>query len=246
MSSKTNSVIMEIRAGAGGKEAALFAKDLFKMYSKYASSKNWRLKILDSHSTDLGGLKEIVFKIKDDNPYSKMKFEAGVHRVQRIPQTEKGDRIHTSTVSVAVLPAPKSTEVKLDSNDLKFDFFRASGPGGQHVNRRSTAVRATHKPTGIVASSQSERSQHQNKKNALDILRAKISERKQSRKKAKLSGKRKSQIGKAKRAEKIRTYNFHKDRITDHRIGKKWRNINQIVEGNLDPVIRALQKNIKE
>jgi len=241
----TDSVIIEIRAGAGGKEASLFARDLFDMYSNFAKSQGWKRKILEANQTDLGGVKEVVLKIKGDNVFSKLKQEGGVHRVQRIPETEKGGRIHTSTATVAVLPQPKKKDVKINSTDLEISFFRSSGPGGQNVNKRETAVRITHKPTGITVSSQTERNQQKNKKNALDILRARLSDRKKQKQKSKLKGNRRSQIGKAMRAEKIRTYNFHKDRITDHRIGKKWRNIDRIITGNLSPIIKAFQKQKK-
>ena len=239
-----SSVIMEIRAGAGGREAALFAADLSKMYSKYAASQNWKQKILDSHLTELGGIKQITFEINGEDVFSKMKYEAGVHRVQRIPETEKSGRIHTSTATVAVLPKPKSTEIKIRPDQLKIDFFRASGPGGQYVNTRDTAVRITHIPTGLVVTSQTERNQLQNKENALSILSARLLEKKQTEEISKLGGERKAQIGWAMRAEKIRTYNFPQDRVTDHRIKKKWHNIEDIMDGKLDKMIRTLQKNL--
>jgi len=201
------SIIVEIRAGAGGDEAALFAADLFNMYSKYADSKHWKLKVLDSHKTDLGGLKEIVFELTGSDVYSKMKYEGGVHRVQRIPATEKSGRIHTSTAS----------------DDLKIETFRASGPGGQYVNRRETAVRITHLPTGIVVASQSQRNQAANKETALSILAAKLLELQTQKANEKLQEKRKSQVGRMERSEKIRTYNFPQDRVTDHRIKSKHR-----------------------
>lgn len=234
-------IIVEIRAGAGGEEAALFVKDLFKMYSKYALSRGWRHKILDSNQTELGGFKEIIFEIKDGNVFEKMKYEGGVHRVQRIPETEKSGRIHTSTASVAILPKPRKTEIKIKPTDLKIDFYCASGPGGQYVNKRQTAVRITHLPSGIVVTSQTERNQLQNKENALAILGAKILERAREIEETKLSDKRKTQIGWAKRAEKIRTYNFPQDRLTDHRIKKSWHNLPAIMEGNLEPIFKSLQ-----
>lgn len=239
-----NSIIMEIRAGAGGEEAALFAADLFKMYSKYAVSQDWKQKTLDSHLTELGGIKQITFEIKGENTFSKMKYEAGVHRVQRIPETEKSGRIHTSTATVAVLPKPKSTEVNIRQDQLKIDYYRASGPGGQYVNTRDTAIRITHIPTGLVVTSQTERSQFQNKENALSILSARLLEKKQQEEVSKLGGERKAQIHAAKRAEKIRTYNFPQDRITDHRIKKKWHNLEDIMDGKLDKMLKTLQKTL--
>jgi len=238
------SIIFEIRAGVGGEEAALFARDLFRMYSKYAQIEGWQQKILDSHPTDLGGVKEIIFKLEGEDVFSKMKYEAGVHRVQRIPKTEKTGRIHTSTVSVAVLPMPKGAEIKINPQDLKIDFYKASGPGGQYVNKRMTAVRITHLPTGIVVTSQTERSQQQNKENAISILEAKLFEKKKKEEIEKLGKERKNQIGWAKRAEKIRTYNFPQDRVTDHRIKKTWRNIENILEGKLTSIIEELRKKI--
>jgi len=242
--SEQNSVIMEIRAGAGGNEAALFAADLFKMYSKYAVSQNWKLKTLDSHSTELGGIKQIIFELKGENTFSKMKYEGGVHRVQRIPETEKSGRIHTSTATVAVLPKPKTAEIKIKPDDIKVDFFHSSGPGGQNVNKRMTAIRITHLPTGLVVVSQNERNQLQNKENALSILAARLLEKKQVEETAKMGGERKAQIGLAQRAEKIRTYNFPQDRITDHRIKKKWHNLENIMNGKLDKIIKTLQRSI--
>jgi len=241
---QSQAVIVEIRAGAGGEEASLFVGDLFRMYSKYAENQNWRQKILSSHSTELGGFKEIIFELKDGDVFSKMKWEGGVHRVQRIPETEKSGRIHTSTASVAVLPKPKKAEIKINPQNLKIDFYGASGPGGQYVQKRHTAVRITHWPSGVVVTSQTERNQLQNKENAMSILEAKLLEKKELEESTKISGKRKAQIGMAKRAEKIRTYNFPQDRITDHRIGKKWHNIAEIMAGRLDKVIEALGKNL--
>ncbi len=234
-------VIVEIRAGTGGAEAALFAGDLFRMYSKYAAIQNWQQRTLDSHPTELGGFKEIIFELKDGDVFSKMKYEGGVHRVQRIPETEKGGRIHTSTVSVAILPKPKRTEIKINPADLKIDFYKASGPGGQYVNKRMTAVRITHLPSGTVVTSQTERNQLQNKENAMSILEARILEKREMEATEKISGKRKAQIGEAKRAEKIRTYNFPQDRVTDHRIKKNWHNIEGIMAGKLEPIIKSLQ-----
>ncbi len=234
-------VIVEIRAGTGGEEAALFTANLFRMYSKYASLQNWKQKILDSRPSDLGGFKEIIFELKDGDVFSKMKYEGGVHRVQRIPETEKSGRIHTSTASVAVLAKPKKAKLKIRPDELKIDFYRASGPGGQYVNKRETAVRITHLPSGIVVTSQTERNQLQNKENAFSILEAKILEKKGREEAEKIGDKRKAQIGWAKRAEKIRTYNFPQDRATDHRIKKSFRNLEGIMDGKLEPIIKSLQ-----
>ena len=235
-------VIVEIRAGTGGQEACLFTGDLFRMYSKYGQSQGWQQKILDSHPNELGGFKEIIFEFKNGDIFSKMKYEGGVHRVQRIPETEKGGRVHTSTSSVAILQKPKGAQIKIKPGDLKTDFYKASGPGGQYVNKRMTAVRITHLPSGLVVTSQTERNQLQNKENALAILAAKLLERKEIAETEQISGERKAQIGWAKRAEKIRTYNFPQDRVTDHRIKKSWHNIEKIMAGDLDPIIKSLQK----
>lgn len=242
--SKNYSAILEIRAGAGGDEAALFASDLYKMYSRYAEARNWHIKVLDSHSIGIGGYKEIIFEVKG-NTYNELKNEAGVHRVQRIPETEKMGRIHTSTASVAVLPKPQKTEIKIRTDELKIDVFRSPGPGGQNVNKRETAVRITHLPTGTVVTSHTERNQAQNKENALAILSARILEKKEEERARTLGGKRNEQIGKAMRAEKIRTYNFPQDRVTDHRIKKSWHGIEEIMSGNLDKIIETLQQELK-
>jgi peptide chain release factor 1 len=236
-------VIVEIRAGAGGEEAALFAGDLFRMYSKYGQLQGWQQRTLDSHSTGLGGFKEIIFEFKNGDVFSKMKYEGGVHRVQRIPQTEKSGRVHTSTASVAVLPKPKKTAIKIKPEDLKVDFYRASGPGGQYVNKRETAVRITHLPTGLVVTSQTERNQLKNKENALTILEARLLEKKETETAEKFGDKRKTQIGRAKRSEKIRTYNFPQDRVTDHRIKKTFHNIEGVMDGKLEKIIENLEKN---
>ena len=238
------SVIIEIRAGTGGEEAALFTKDLFRMYSKYAQLYSWKQRILDSRESALGGYKEIIFNLSNSNVFSKMQYEGGVHRVQRIPETEKSGRIHTSTATVAVLPKPKKAQIKMNPSDLKIDFYRASGPGGQNVNKRETAVRIAHLPSGIIVTSQTERNQLQNKENAMAILEAKILEQKEIQEQEKLHGRRKAQIGWAKRAEKIRTYNFPQNRLTDHRIKKSWKNLEEIFEGNLDSVIENLSTNL--
>jgi len=244
MAEESQSAIIEIRAGTGGGEAALFVSDLHRLYSKYAQSQGWNQRILSSHSTGIGGLKEIVFELKGKETFSKMKYEGGVHRVQRIPKTEKSGRVHTSTVSVAVLQKPKKEEIKIKPESLRIDIYRSSGPGGQNVNKRETAVRITHLPTGITANSQTQRNQLQNKENAMSILQAKILEKRDSEKEEEIRGKRKTQIGWAKRAEKIRTYNFPQSRITDHRIKKKWHNIEEVMDGKLDKIIKSLQKKL--
>ncbi|MDP3093288.1 MAG: PCRF domain-containing protein [bacterium] len=249
-SSLSSAAIIEIRAGVGGKEAALFADDLFSMYSSFARLQNWQEKILDSSSTELGGLKEIIFELRpsskkqgENDVFGKMKHEAGVHRVQRIPETEKSGRVHTSTATVAVFKKPRGTgDFKINPGEMKIDFFNATGPGGQNVNKRKTAVRITHLPSGTVITSRAERSQLQNKENALAILAARLSEQKMLAEEASLSGTRKSQIGWAKRAEKIRTYNFPQDRLTDHRIKKSWHHLEGIMEGKIAPIIDELQK----
>jgi len=234
------SIIIEIRAGAGGEEAALFAGDLLRMYLRYAESNNWEAAVLDKNLSDMGGCKSAVLKIKGEDVFEKMKYEGGVHRVQRVPKTEKGNRIHTSTASVAVLKIPSKTEVNINPNDLKMDFFKSSGHGGQNVNKRETAVRITHIPTGIVVSSQTQRNLEQNKQAALNILRARIFKKQSQEKEKEISEERRSQIGTAQRAEKIRTYNFPQDRVTDHRIKKSWRQIEDILDGKLNPIIKKL------
>ncbi|MBU3918516.1 peptide chain release factor 1 [Patescibacteria group bacterium] len=234
-----NESIIEIRAGAGGDEAGLFAANLFNMYSKYAESQNWEARTLSSNQTDIGGYKEIIFSIKGKNSFSKLKNEAGVHRVQRIPETEKSGRIHTSTVSVAILPKAKKSDIEIKSDDLQIDTYKSSGPGGQNVNKRETAIRITHLPTGIVVTSQNERNQAQNKENALSIIRTKVVEIQEQRQIEKIGSKRKDQVGQAMRAEKIRTYNFPQNRLTDHRIKKTWHNLDQVMAGELDEIISA-------
>lgn len=239
---KVDSIIIEIRAGAGGEEAALFAADLFRMYSKYAQSQEWPTKVLDSQKTELGGIKQIIFEIKNENAWPKMKYEGGVHRVQRIPETEKSGRIHTSTATVAILPKAKKAQIKIDPKDLKIDIYKSSGAGGQYVNKRETAVRIIHLPTGLIVTCQNERNLLQNKENALKVLEARLLEKKQREEEEKIKGKRKSQIGWAMRAEKIRTYNFPQDRITDHRFKKSWHNIERIIDGGLEPIIKTISR----
>lgn len=234
--------IIEIRAGTGGNEASLFAGDLFKMYSKYAAIKNWRQKVLDSSQNEIGGIKEIIFEISGGNVFNEMKFEGGVHRVQRIPKTEKAGRVHTSTATVAVLAKPKSSDFKIRPGDLRIDCFCSSGPGGQYVNKTESAVRITHIPTGIAVASQTERSQLQNKENAMSILMARLLEKKEMEEQEKQGGNRNSQIGGAKRAEKIRTYNFPQDRVTDHRLKKSWHGIEKIMDGEIEDIISTLKQ----
>lgn len=237
------SIIIEIRAGTGGDESSLFVADLFKMYSRYAAIQNWQQKILSSNQSEMGGFKEIILELssKNDSPFSKMEQEGGVHRVQRIPKTEKMGRVHTSTASVAVLLKPKQEEIKIRPEEIKIDLFRSSGPGGQNVNKRETAVRITHIPTGMVVASQTERNQLENKENAMAILMAKLLEKREAEDIGSMTEKRRAQIKWAKRAEKIRTYNFPQDRITDHRINKKWHNLEEIMNGQLEPIIKAFQ-----
>lgn len=235
-------VIMEIRAGAGGEEAAIFAADLFRMYTKYAQSQGWGFSIIDSSRTTLGGFKEVILEINGTNAFDKLKNESGVHRVQRVPSTEKNGRLHTSTATVAVLPKVEAAEVKINPQDLQIDAVRSSGPGGQNVNKRSTAVRVVHLPTNITVFSQTERSQPQNKEIALEILRAKLYDLKQQETLAQVGAERRQQIGGAERSEKIRTYNFPQNRITDHRLNKSWHNLETILEGKMDVMVKAFKK----
>lgn len=239
------SIIMEIRAGTGGDEAGLFAADLHKMYSRYADSKEWQNKTLDFNQSDVGGIKKITFEIKGENAYNELQYEGGVHRVQRIPETEKRGRVHTSTATVAVFLKPKFDQTQIKPEDIEIDFYRSSGPGGQYVNKRETAVRILHKPTGIIATCQTERSQGANKETALGILEAMLLQKQEQDRMEQEAGNRKDQIKWAKRAEKIRTYNFPQNRITDHRINKKWHNLEKIIEGNLKPVVKVLKEKIE-
>jgi len=263
----TNKIILEIRAGAGGNEAAIFAGDLARMYQKYAEKNGWKFVALDYNQTSLEGYKTLIAEISNpstssgqvpsagpsavssgpngsgQNLYEILKQESGVHRVQRIPKTEKSGRVHTSTASVAILPFVEPQEIQINQGDLEVSFFRSSGPGGQNVNKVETAVRVVHKPTGIVVSSQAGRSQHANREQAMEVLRAKLFEQKQIEEQSKMGTARKEQIGTADRSEKIRTYNFPDDRITDHRINKKFHNIEKILDGDLDPIMKAFVKN---
>lgn len=245
MGQERNEIIIEIRAGTGGEEAALFANTLFEMYKKYAALEGWQVAVLDYNRTTLGGYKNMVFEISGKNVWQKMEFESGVHRVQRIPETEKSGRVHTSTATVAVLPKAKETDIEIKPDEIEMSFYRSGGPGGQNVNKVSTAVRILHKPSGIVVSSQEERSQAQNKERALEILRTKLLDAKREREEGKVTEERRRQIGSAERAEKIRTYNFPQDRITDHRIKKSWSNMEKILEGNLDPMTEELNKQLR-
>ena len=238
----TNKIIMEIRAGAGGDEAAIFAGDLARMYQRYAAKRGWGFGIIDANETTINGYKSLTAEIKGEGSYEAYKHESGVHRVQRVPKTEKSGRVHTSTASVAVLPIVEAREVNINPNDLEVTFSRAGGPGGQNVNKVETAVRIHHKPSGIVVGSREERSQNANREKALEILRAKLYEIEQVRVSGNVGDIRREQIGTADRSEKIRTYNFPDDRITDHRLGKKWHNIEKIMEGEMDPIVKAFQK----
>jgi len=234
--------IVEIRAGTGGDEAALFAADLFRMYSKYAEKKGYKISITDSHPTPLGGFKEITFIVEGPYAYRNLKYESGVHRVQRIPQTESGGRIHTSSASVVVLPEAEDVDVEINPDDLKIETYRAGGPGGQHVNMTDSAVRITHIPTGIVVTCQDERSQHKNKAKALRILRARLKDLELRKRESELRKKRKSFIGSGDRSEKIRTYNFPQGRVTDHRINLTVYRLDDILDGELDLVVEELLK----
>ena len=236
-------IILEVRAGAGGDEAAIFAGNLVRMYQRYAARKGWGFSVVDSTPGNIGGFKTFVGKMSGEGIYNSLRQESGTHRIQRVPTTEKSGRIHTSTATVAILPEVEAKEININPNDLEVTFSRAGGPGGQNVNKVETAVRVHHKPTGIVISSRAERSQHANREAAMSILRAKLYEAQRQAEFQKISSERKELVGTADRSEKIRTYNFPDDRITDHRIGKKWHNIEKILEGDLDPVVKAFEKN---
>lgn len=233
-------VFLEIRAGAGGEEAALFAADLFRMYTRYAERNGWKVVIMDMNETGIGGFKEVIAEIQGKNVWSKLKYECGVHRVQRVPTTEAGGRVHTSTATVAVLAEPDDVEVTVDEKDLRIDTFRAGGKGGQHVNKTDSAVRITHLPTGIVVSCQNERSQHQNRVVAMKVLRARLYEIEEKKRQSEISNMRRSMVGSGDRSEKIRTYNFSQNRITDHRIGLTLYRLDAALDGGLEELIQAL------
>ncbi len=239
-------VIMEIRAGAGGNEAGLFAADLFRMYSKYAEDKSWKINLINSNRTGIGGFKEVIFEVKGDDVFKKMKYESGVHRVQRVPKTEKSGRVHTSTATVAVFPEAKETDFKIDPQDIRIDVFRSSGPGGQSVNTTDSAVRVTHLPTNTVVSCQDEKSQIKNRERALKVLRSRLLAAEEERKAKEEASARKMQIGTGSRSEKIRTYNFPQDRMTDHRIKLTLKNLREILNGKLDPAISKLEEEDKK
>lgn len=233
-------VIVEIRGGAGGEEAALFAADLLRMYTRYAERQGWRTEILDASPTDIGGFKEVIFLIEGDGAYSRLKYESGVHRVQRVPDTEASGRIHTSTVTVAVLPEAEEVDIEINPNDLKIDTYCAGGAGGQHVNKTESAVRITHIPTGIVVQCQDEKSQMKNRDKAMRVLRARVLERAQEAAHAEVADARKSQVGTGDRSERIRTYNFPQGRVTDHRVGVTLHKLDMVLEGDVDDIINVL------
>jgi len=238
--------IVEIRAGTGGEEAALFVADLYKMYFRFGENKGWKIENIHSHPTDIGGFKEIIFAVEGKNTFSTLRYERGVHRVQRIPATESSGRIHTSTVTVAVFPEAEDIEIDLNNEDLRIDTFHSSGAGGQHVNVTDSAVRITHIPTGIVVQCQDERSQHQNKAKAIHFLKSKLLQETEEKQKNKISQQRKAQIGRGERSERIRTYNFPQNRVTDHRVHLTLYNLEQILDGEMNQLLDPLQKKLKE
>ncbi|OGD85061.1 hypothetical protein A3B51_01300 [Candidatus Curtissbacteria bacterium RIFCSPLOWO2_01_FULL_41_18] len=238
------SVILEIRAAAGGDEAGLFASDLSRMYTKFAASNNWKIEEIDKNEGGIGNIKEVIYRISGKSVWPKLQFESGVHRVQRVPKTESSGRIHTSTATVAVLPEVEQTQVAINPADIEFEAFRAGGHGGQNVNKVSTAVRIKHKPTGIVVKAQTERSQGQNREIAMQILRSKLFAMEEGKKRSTIGDQRSAQLGTGDRSEKIRTYNFPQDRITDHRIKKSWGNIETILGGDLDKIVNTLKTSV--
>lgn len=242
MDNAVKKIILEIRAGTGGDEASLFAGDLARMYQKYALKRGWVFRVLDASESGARGYKTLIAEVSGEDMYSALKNESGIHRVQRVPATERQGRIHTSTVSVAVLPVVEAKDVQIKESDLEVTFSRAGGPGGQNVNKVETAVRVLHKPTGIVVGSREERSQHANRERAIEVLRAKLYEAQKEQQVGSVADLRREQIGSGERAEKIRTYNFPEDRITDHRIGKKFHNIPKVLEGNLDKIVEEFKK----
>jgi peptide chain release factor 1 len=233
-------VIVEVRAGTGGEEASLFAADLYRMYARYAERRRWKVEVMTSSESEAGGFKEVIAEVRGDAAYSRLKFESGVHRVQRVPTTEAQGRIHTSTATVSVLPEADEVELQIDEKDLRVDVYRSSGPGGQSVNTTDSAVRITHLPTGLMVAIQDEKSQHKNRAKALSVLRARLLEAEQDRQAAERGEERRSQVGSGERSEKIRTYNFPDDRVTDHRIGLTVHNLPGLLEGDLDRVIEPL------
>jgi peptide chain release factor 1 len=234
-------IIMEVRAGTGGEEAALFAGDLFRMYSRYAEMRGWKIELIDMNDTGLGGVKEVIFSVTGNNVYGDMKFESGVHRVQRVPETEGSGRVHTSAASVAVLPEAEDVQIEINQNDLKIDIFRAGGAGGQNVNKVETAVRITHLPTKIVVQCQDERSQLKNRQKAMKVLKARLYDMELKKQNAEISAQRKLMVGSGDRSDKIRTYNFPQNRMTDHRIGLTLYNLSNIMEGQIDELIEQLK-----
>jgi len=234
-------IIMEVRAGTGGEEAALFAGDLFRMYSRYAEMRGWKIELIDMNDTGLGGVKEVVFSVTGNNVYGDMKFESGVHRVQRVPETEGSGRVHTSAASVAVLPEAEDVQIEINQNDLKIDIFRAGGAGGQNVNKVETAVRITHLPSKIVVQCQDERSQLKNRQKAMKVLKARLYDMELKKQNAEISAQRKLMVGSGDRSDKIRTYNFPQNRMTDHRIGLTLYNLSNIMEGQIDELIEQLK-----
>ncbi len=237
--------IFEIRAGQGGDEAGLFARDLYRMYSRYGQTKGWKERILDQNISSVGGYKEIIFELAGAGVYDELQNEGGVHRVQRIPKTEKQGRVHTSTATVAVLLKPKKTEINISPSDLRVDTYKSSGAGGQYVNKTESAIRITHIPSGLVVTCSSERNQLQNRETAMSLLAARLLQKQEESDLSSLSSERREQIGWAKRSEKVRTYNYPQNRITDHRIEKSWHNLETIVDGDLEPIVKAFKKQEK-